>query len=170
MAWVIKLVLETVHSSMAMFSDAREYAQESVGIICRKHGHFGGYGMIDGIPVYNRTKRVRKVILVTVLLKRIAGAFFAFVDARDAPGAMIRAFGTLSAVCLGSGAFVGVVLAFSAPRAACHGVSSVLAVERAGRTGLTRCCPGVGFVGACLASCTRAPVGSCVACVAFAVF
>ena len=138
MAWVIKLVLETVHSSMAMFSDAREYAQESVGIICRKHGHFCGYG-IDGIPVYKRTKRVRKVILLTVLLKRIARAFFAFVDTRDAPGAMIRAVGTLPAVALGSGAFVGVVLAFSAPRAACHCVSSVLAVERAGRAALTRC-------------------------------
>jgi hypothetical protein len=112
----------------------------------------------------------RAIILAVILLQRAAGAFFALIDTRDAPGAMIRAVGTLSAVALGSGAFVGVIFAFSAPRAACHCVSSVLAVERAGRTALTRCCPGVGFVCACLASCTRAPVGSCVACVAFAVF
>jgi len=51
--------------------------------------------MIVGIPVHNRTNRVGESILVTVLFKRIAGAFLAFIDTRDALGAVILAFGTV---------------------------------------------------------------------------
>ena len=59
------------------------------------HEQFGGHAIIVGIPAHNRTKRVGESTLVTVLLKRIAGAFLAFIHTRDALGAMILAFGTV---------------------------------------------------------------------------
>ena len=46
-----------------------------------------------------------------ILLKRLAGAFFALIDTRDALGAMKLALRTLDAVSVRTRAFIGIILA-----------------------------------------------------------